>query len=54
MKPLKTERIENGNLMVSVAVSLNWRGNGNDRRFITPDGTVVDASRDARRRPPRG
>ena len=47
MKPLKTERIENGNLMVSVAVSLNWRGNGNGRRFITPDGTVVDASRDA-------
>ena len=47
MKPLKTERIENGNLMVSVAVSLNWRGNGNGRRFITPDGTVADASRDA-------
>lgn len=47
MKPLKTERIENGNLMVSVAVSLNWRGNGNGRRFITPDGTVVDASREA-------
>jgi len=47
MKPLKTERLKNGNLMVSVTVSLNGRGNGNGRRIITPDGMAADKSRNA-------
>jgi hypothetical protein len=45
MKQMVTERLENGNLKVTISVNLKLTGNG--KRIIQPDGTEVDSGREA-------
>jgi len=47
MSAIKTKRLENGNLLVSIPIKMNWRGNGNGRHIVTPDGGIADAGREA-------
>lgn len=45
MKQMVTERLENGNLKVTISVDLKLTGNG--KRIIQPDGTEADSGREA-------
>ena len=45
MKVTKTERLGNGNLLVTVPVTFKWRNTGNGRVIINPDSSIVDLRR---------
>lgn len=47
MNVLKTERLGNGNLLVTVPVTFKWRNVGNGRVIINPNGALVDQRREA-------
>ena len=46
MKVTKTERLGNGNLLVTVPVTFKWRNTGNGRVIINPDSSIVDLRRE--------
>lgn len=46
MSAIKTTRLDNGNLLVSIPIKINWRGNGNGRRIVIPNSAVANEGRD--------
>ena len=46
MNVTKTERLGNGNLLVTVPVTFKWRNTGNGRVIINPDSSIVDLRRE--------